>query len=284
MLQNLHLTIAVENFASMENSSLRAEHGLSILVELDLGSDGVKLLWDTGASGEVLLHNCRLLHIDIDAIDLICLSHGHYDHTGGLMAVLQQMKRRVPVLAHPDIFSPKLKARPALGYIGLPFIRSQAEAAGAVFLECRGPVALAPGLFTTGEIPRLEGFEKVEGFWTIREGQYIPDIIPDDQALAAVLPGRGLAVITGCAHSGIINTIRQAQSITGVDELYAVIGGFHLMGADRERIDATARALLKLDPAVIRPGHCTGQRAVCQLQQALGERCQPLAVGETINL
>ena len=268
----------------MENASLRAEHGLSVLVELDLGSDGVKLLWDTGASGEVLLHNSRLLHIDIDAIDLICLSHGHYDHTGGMMAVLQQMKKRIPVLAHPDIFSPKLKARPALGYIGLPFIRSQAEAAGAVILECRGPVALAPGLFTTGEIQRQEGFEKVEGFWTIRDGQYIPDIIPDDQGLAAVLPGRGLAVITGCAHSGIINTIRQAQRITGVDKIYAVIGGFHLMGADRERIDATARALLELDPTVIRPGHCTGSRAVCLLQQALGERCQPLAVGETINL
>ena len=274
----------MENSASIENASLRAEHGLSILVELDLGSDGMKLLWDTGASGEVLLQNSRLLHIDIDAIDQICLSHGHYDHTGGLMAVLQQIKRRIPVLAHPDIFSPKLKARPALGYIGLPFTRNQAEGVGAVFLECRGPAALAPGLFTTGEIPRLVGFEKVEGFWTIKEGQYGPDIIPDDLALAAVLPGRGLAVITGCAHSGIINTIRQAQRITGVEELYAVIGGFHLMGADRERIDATARTLLELDPAVIRPGHCTGPRAVCLLQQALGERCQPLAVGETIDL
>ncbi|NLH21398.1 MAG: MBL fold metallo-hydrolase, partial [Methanothrix sp.] len=90
MLQNLHLTIAVENSASTENASLQAEHGLSILVELDMGSDVMKLLWDTGASGEVLLHNFRLFHVDIDAIDQICLSHGHYDHTGGLMAVLQQ--------------------------------------------------------------------------------------------------------------------------------------------------------------------------------------------------
>lgn len=284
MLQNLHLRIVCENTASHKIRSLWAEHGLSIHLELDLGSNGIKLLWDTGASGDVLLHNSRLLHIDVDAIDHICLSHGHYDHTGGLMAVLQQMKRRIPVLAHPDIFAPKLKARPALEDIGLPFTRNQAEAAGAVILECRGPAALAPGLFTTGEIPRREGFEKVEGFCTIRDGQYGPDIIPDDQALAAVLPDRGLAVITGCAHSGIINTIRQAQRITGVDELYAVIGGFHLMGADRERIDATVESLRDLEPAMVRPGHCTGQKAVCSLQEALGERCQPLAVGETINL
>ena len=284
MLQNLHLTIVVENSASIENASLRAEHGLSIHMELDLGSDGMKLFWDTGASGEVLLHNSRLLHIDIDAIDQICLSHGHYDHAGGLMAFLQQMKRRVPVLAHPDIFSPKLKARTVLEYIGLPFIRSQAEAAGAVMLECRGPVPLAQGLTTTGEIPRLEGFEKVEGFWTVRDGQYGPDIIPDDQALAAVLPDRGLVVITGCAHSGIINTIHQAQRITGVDELYAVIGGFHLMEADRERIDATIQALLEMDPELVCPGHCTGQKAVCSLQEALGDRCRPLAVGDMIKL
>ena len=124
----------------------------------------------------------------------------------------------------------------------------------------------------------------MEGFWTFRDGQYCKDDIPDDQALAVSIPDRGLAVITGCAHSGIINTIRQAQKITGVDELYAVIGGFHLMGADKERIDATAEALKGLDPAIIRPGHCTGQKAVCRLQEVLGERCQPLAVGDSIQL
>lgn len=284
MLNRLTLTIAVENSASLENASLWAEHGLSMLLDLDLGSKRMKLLWDTGASGEVMLHNSRALHIDIDEIDMICLSHGHYDHTGGLMAVVQQRKRRVPVWSHPDIFSPKLKARPTLEYIGPPFARVQAEAAGAVILECRGPVPLAPGLTTTGEVPRREREETVEGFWTVRDGQYCPDTIPDDQALAAVLPDRGLAVITGCAHSGIINTIRQAQRITGVDELYAVIGGFHLMGADQKRIDATAESLRDLDPALVLPGHCTGQKAVCSLQEALGDRCRPLAVGDVIDL
>jgi 7,8-dihydropterin-6-yl-methyl-4-(beta-D-ribofuranosyl)aminobenzene 5'-phosphate synthase len=136
---------------------------------------------------------------------------------------------------------------------------------------------------TTGEVARLETFEKADGFWTVKDGQYCKDEIPDDQALAVNMPGKGLIVITGCAHSGIINTIRYAQKITGVEKLYAVIGGFHLMETDKERIDATAEALHELDPAFVRPGHCTGQKAVCRLQKSLGERCLPLAVGDTIQ-
>lgn len=278
------MTIVVENSASLNNDTVWAQHGLSIFLELCIGPENMRLLWDTGASSEVMLHNADALNIDLHSLDMICLSHGHYDHTGGLMGVLQRMKGRAIVLAHPDIFAPKLKARPTLKFIGLPFTRAEAEVAGAIFLEARGPVAIAPGLTTTGEVPRIESFEKVEGFWTVKDGQYCLDIIPDDQSLAVNISGKGLAVITGCSHSGIINTIRQAQKITGVEKLYAVIGGFHLMGADEGRIDATAKALKELDPAIVRPGHCTGQKAVCRLQEVLGERCRPLAVGDSIQL
>jgi 7,8-dihydropterin-6-yl-methyl-4-(beta-D-ribofuranosyl)aminobenzene 5'-phosphate synthase len=284
MLQDLRLIIVVENSASLDNSSLWAQHGLSIFLELNFGSESMKLLWDTGASSEVMLHNADALDLDLCHLDLICLSHGHYDHTGGLMGVLQRRNGRVCILAHPDIFLPKLKERPTLQYIGPPFTRTQAEAAGAIMLDCRSPLDVAPGVMSTGEVARLESFEKVEGFWTVKDGQYCEDSIPDDQALAINLPGKGLVVITGCAHSGIINTIRHAQKITGVEELHAVIGGFHLMGADEKRINATAKALQNLDPAIVRPGHCTGQKAVCRLQEALGERCRPLAVGDSIQL
>jgi 7,8-dihydropterin-6-yl-methyl-4-(beta-D-ribofuranosyl)aminobenzene 5'-phosphate synthase len=284
MLQDLRLTIVVENSASLSNSSVWAQHGLSIFLELNSGSERMKLLMDTGATSEVMLHNADALYLDLCHLDLICLSHGHYDHTGGLMGVLQHVNGRVCVLAHPDIFAPKLKERSTLQFIGPPFTRTQAGAAGAIMLDCRSPLDVAPGVMTTGEVPRLETFEKVEGFWTVKDGQYCEDCISDDQALAINLPGKGLAVITGCAHAGIINTIRHAQKITGVEELHAVIGGFHLMGADEKRIDATAKALQKLDPAIVRPGHCTGQKAVCRLQEALGERCQPLAAGDTIQL
>jgi 7,8-dihydropterin-6-yl-methyl-4-(beta-D-ribofuranosyl)aminobenzene 5'-phosphate synthase len=230
-----------------------------------------------------MLHNTDALHIDPEEIDLICLSHGHYDHTGGLMGLLQRRMAPVPIVAHPDIFAPKLKVRPFLKYIGAPFTRDQLEAAGAIMLPCRGPATLAPGVMTTGEVPRVEAFETVEGFWTMKNYQYTPDAMPDDQSLAIHLPGKGLVVISGCAHSGIINTIRYAQRITGEERLYAVIGGFHLMGTDNKRIDATARALLDLDSAVVRPGHCTGQKALSRLQDILGESCQPLTVGDSIE-
>ncbi|MFZ2471283.1 MAG: MBL fold metallo-hydrolase [Methanothrix sp.] len=284
MLQDLRLSVVVENSASLSNSSVWAQHGLSVFLELDYGQERIRLLWDTGASSEVMLHNADTLDLDLSRLDLICLSHGHYDHTGGLMGILQRRKDRVCIVAHPDIFAPKLKARPALKFIGPPFSRTEAEAAGAIMLECRGQVAIAPGVMTTGEVARQETFEKADGFWTVKDGQYCKDEIPDDQALAVNMPGKGLIVITGCAHSGIINTIRYAQKITGVEKLYAVIGGFHLMDADKERIDATAKALHELDPAFVRPGHCTGQKAVCRLQKSLGERCLPLAVGDTILL
>ena len=284
MLQGISATIVVENSASSSKPSVLAQHGLSIFLELKHGSQSMRILWDAGASSEIMLHNADALDIDLHYLDMICLSHGHYDHTGGLMGILQQRTNRIYVLAHPEIFSPKLKSQPALKFIGLPFSRAEAEAAGAIILEARGPVAIAPGLTTTGEVPRIESFEEVEGFWTVKDGQYCQDIIPDDQSLAVNISGKGLAVITGCAHSGIINTIRQAQKITGVERLYAVIGGFHLMGADEGRIEATAKALRELDPAIVRPGHCTGQKAVCRLQEVLGERCRPLAVGDSMQL
>jgi 7,8-dihydropterin-6-yl-methyl-4-(beta-D-ribofuranosyl)aminobenzene 5'-phosphate synthase len=284
MVVNLKLRVVVENSASLADSEIWAQHGLCLFLAIDLGSKRMKILVDAGTSPEVTLHNADALKLDLNDIDQIFLSHGHYDHTGGMIGILKRLNRRVPILAHPAIFSPKLKVRPFLRFIGPPFSQAEAEDAGAVMLYSQSPVVLAPGVMTTGEIERREPFETVEGFWTINEGLYSQDLILDDQALIVNIDGKGLAVISGCAHAGIINTIKHAQKVTGVEDLYAVIGGFHLMGANEERIASTVEALLRLDPEMVRPGHCTGAKAVCRLMLALGERCWPLAAGESIEL
>ena len=284
MIKGLKIRVVVEDSDSQVDVRLWSQHGLSFFLEVDLGPEKMRILMDTGASPEVTLHNFATLKIDPADLDMIILSHGHYDHTSGLVGVLGDVHRRIPVLVHPQIFSPKLKISPFLKYIGLPFSRAKAEAAGAVFLLSRSPVPLAEGLTTTGEVKRDEPLENVEGFWAVRNGQYCQDSILDDQALVANVDGKGLVVISGCAHAGIINTVRQAQRITGIKEVYAVIGGFHLSSVIPERVEATAKSLGRFDPEVVRPGHCTGQRAVSRLQEVLGDRCQPLSCGDVIDL
>jgi 7,8-dihydropterin-6-yl-methyl-4-(beta-D-ribofuranosyl)aminobenzene 5'-phosphate synthase len=284
MVQRLKLRVVVENTASRSDYRLLAQHGLCLFLEADLGSEKMRLLMDTGASAEVTLHNLELLGIDPEKLDHIFLSHGHYDHTGGLLGVLGRRRHRIPVLAHPGTFEPKLKTRPFLKFIGPPFSCQEAEAKGAVMLLSSGPIPLAPRITTSGQVERITGFERVEGYCTIKDGRIIQDNIPDDQSLIVDIEGKGLAVITGCAHAGVINTILRAKDLTGSDKVYAVLGGFHLQGASTERIERTAEELGGLDPEILRPGHCAGGQAIARLQEVLGDRCQPLCTGDQVEL
>ncbi|MDM7934739.1 MAG: MBL fold metallo-hydrolase [Methanothrix sp.] len=284
MIRGLRIQVVVEDAAPRRDPRLLAQHGLCLLLDADLGQERMRVLMDAGASAEVTLQNMDLLGIDPESIDLILLSHGHYDHTGGLLGVLGRLKRRMPVLAHPGIFEPKLRSQPFLRFIGPPFSLCQAESAGAVMLLSRGPTALAPGLTATGEVERISGFEDVKGFWTIRDVCHVQDCIPDDQSIIAEIEGRGLAILTGCAHAGIINIISQARRMTGSDDVYAVAGGLHLIDASRERIVRTAEELKALCPDIVLPGHCTGSEAIGLLKDALGERCRMLFTGDVIEL
>jgi 7,8-dihydropterin-6-yl-methyl-4-(beta-D-ribofuranosyl)aminobenzene 5'-phosphate synthase len=136
---------------------------------------------------------------------------------------------------------------------------------------------------TTGEIERGVAYEEIEGFWTIDGENFKEDFMLDDQALIIDVDGKGLAVVSGCAHSGVINTLRQAQKVTGVGEICAVLGGFHLSKADNERIRSTVKDLLEFAPAFVGPCHCTGDKAVDRLTEAFGDRCRPLRTGNTIE-
>lgn len=262
---SLRITTLSENTAGMPG--VIAEWGLSVLV--DTGK--TKVLFDTGASSSVP-HNVRPLGVELSQIDKIALSHGHYDHTGGLMGVLRQAGKPMEIIAHPDVFANKYaKAGDFERYIGIPFKREELESIGASFTLSEGPVWLSDDIVTTGEVPMVTGYEEIEPMMQVKEGNdFIPDAFRDDQALV-VKTELGLVVVLGCAHRGAINTIIRAREVTGVERVHTVIGGTHLVRASEERITLTAAALQEMGVQRVGVSHCTGLNSSVLLAQQLGD-------------
>jgi 7,8-dihydropterin-6-yl-methyl-4-(beta-D-ribofuranosyl)aminobenzene 5'-phosphate synthase len=283
VVKNVHIAVLIEDSNSSAKPNLKAEHGLSYFIKAKIDDGGVTVMMDTGTTPEALLHNVDTMGVNLLNVDIIALSHGHYDHTGGLIAALKRIKKRVPVIAHPNVFRPKLKIKPHLKFIGAPCDASEVEAAGGITLLAVNPVKIADGITTTGEVPRRTEFEKVRGFWTVQNGSFVEDMMLDDQSLIIDVENKGLVVVSGCAHSGIINIIRHAQEITENNEVYAVLGGFHLINADAKRIQATVNELKKVDPRFVGPCHCTGKKATKRIAKAFGDRCRILHSGEIIE-
>jgi 7,8-dihydropterin-6-yl-methyl-4-(beta-D-ribofuranosyl)aminobenzene 5'-phosphate synthase len=192
-----------------------------------------KILMDAGPPPDMAVRNSGKLGIDLRT-DAIFISHGHYDHLGGLQEVLQYACKPTTVVVHPNAFLPKFSVKPKLKFIGPNFNQSSIANAGETLLLVRNPVELCGGVTTTGEIARQTSFEKPEGFRTVQNERFKEDQIIDDQALVVNVEGKGLVVITGCAYSGIINTVRHVQKISGQEDVHAVIGGFHLEKADKD--------------------------------------------------
>jgi len=274
----------------LSRNQLRAEHGVSLLVTALNQGKRETFLFDTGVTPDGALHNLALLGVDLSSIQAIVLSHGHTDHTQGLDGFLDQLgKRRLPILLHPDAF---LKRRIVVNdnvSIDLPPpTLHDLEREGIELLVERGPSFLMNGtILVTGQIERTTDFEKgLKNQEAEIDGSWQPDPwVYDDQALVINVRNKGLVVITGCGHAGVINILRQARSQTGVERIYAVLGGFHLTGSLFEPIiPQTIEALQQINPAVIVPAHCTGWRATQRIAHTMPEAYTPNSVGTTFKL
>ena len=271
------ITVLVENTAG--GRGLLAEHGLSFWLEFG----NRKILFDTGQGG-VLEGNARRLNIPLDHVDAIALSHGHYDHTGGLGGVLGSAPQ-VPVYAHPAAFRAKY-ARNADGsarYIGVQELVTQAIHGQAVVRSVEGPTEIGGGLHLTGPVPRTTAFEDTGGAFFMDPECREPDDLLDDQA-AFLETSAGMVVILGCAHSGVINTLRYVRKLTGNCTIHTVMGGMHLLHANPERMDRTVAELRHLNVQRLLPCHCTGFPAMARLWHEFPGICTTCPVGTVVGV
>ncbi len=263
----LRITTLSENTAGSRD--LLAEWGISFLIETERET----ILFDTGKTITVA-HNVAALGVNLNQVSKIVLSHGHYDHTGGLHQMLQRIGKDIEVIAHPDIWAPKYRHRKGEKdrHIGIPFQRQELESLGAVFVLTSESVKVAENCITTGEVPMITDYETIDsGLFVKTDSGWQPDKLLDDLSLI-IDTEPGLVVVLGCAHRGVINTLHHARKLTGGKPIHAVLGGSHLVNASRERVQRTVADLKKLDVQKMGLCHCTSLPAISTLAHEFGDR------------
>jgi 7,8-dihydropterin-6-yl-methyl-4-(beta-D-ribofuranosyl)aminobenzene 5'-phosphate synthase len=266
-----------------------AEHGFSVLVEIRKGETRHLVLFDTGVTPTGCVDNLRRLGRDPGDIEVVVCSHGHFDHATGLAGLANRLGRtNLPVVIHPEFWSRRRIAVPSAEPFELPTTSRRALVdAGFDIVEHRRPSFLFDrSVLITGEVDRTTGFER--GFavhQALRDGRWDPDpLILDDQALIANVADKGLVVLTGCGHAGVINICRYAQRLSGVERVHAVLGGFHLGGPLFEPvIGPTVEAFERLAPDVLVPAHCTGWKATHTIAAHLPAAFIQNSVGTTFH-
>jgi len=262
-----------------------AEHGLSCLIKVFAGSEEHVLLMDTGRSALCLLHNMEVFNCDLKKIEGVVLSHGHRDHFGGLLEFLKKSKKGIPLVLHPDAFSQRRMNSPHGGIRDAPMLDKEAlKGTGVEIREGKGASTLCSDLIMTlGEVERVTDFEKGLLWAEARaDDRWIVDPLHDDQGVVINVKGKGLVIIGGCSHAGIINTVQYARKVSKTEKVHAILGGFHLTGPLFEPIiGKTIEEMKKLRPDFVVPMHCTGWKAINQFASEMTDQFLLNSVGTT---
>jgi 7,8-dihydropterin-6-yl-methyl-4-(beta-D-ribofuranosyl)aminobenzene 5'-phosphate synthase len=277
----IRITVLCDNLVCRLAGS--GEHGFSAFIEMDKGN----YLFDTGI-GHSILANSFVFGKDLRTVRKIFLSHGHYDHTGGLPEVLR-LKGKVNVYAHPHVFLDRIavlkeKTKETKRFVGIPFKKGYLESLGADFIFNTKFIEVEKGIFLTGEVPRKTLFEKPDPrLFTEVNGKITQDILLDDQSL--ILDSKkGLILILGCAHSGMINIINHVINKTKEKKFYAILGGTHLDFLTPEQLEESIKSLKKIEVEKIGVSHCTGMKAAFRLHQEFGDRFFYGCVGSVLEV
>jgi len=276
---------------SSKYGEILAENGLCCYVETFSAGNVTTVLFDTGLTAPVVLHNAALLGIDLAEVDAIVLSHGHPDHMGGVIGVLEAIGHPVPVIVHPDAFNPRMIVKPyvTLPMINIGFSRERIERAGGGLIPARGPIQLGPGLQTSGEMETTFDFELEAPTGRLcvhADGAVEPDGINDHQVLGIDIAGEGLLVIDPCGHRGIVSSTEHMRKLFDSETVYGVMGGFHTghPGISANRIGNTARSLAEYAPRLIAPMHCSGFPLRRAVAEAAPDAFELITAGSVITI
>ena len=267
-----------------EQGEFLAEHGWAALIETTADGEKHTILLDAGLSETTLIHNMACLKIDPAPIEALVVSHGHGDHTGAVAEVARRAGKLLPVYVHPAAFRERWHIPPDGPRRGPWRLKCEEwESAGGQIVTTEEPHQVSPGCIVTGSVPRASDFEPPPKHLYYRDNDtFYPDTLSDDQSVVILVKDKGLVIVSGCAHAGIVNTVRYAQAITGEEQVWAVAGGFHLGRASRECIEATIAGLKAVQPAIVAPGHCTGFDACCAFAKAMPDQFVLNVVGTVI--
>lgn len=272
------ITILCDNSVGPLSATL-GEHGFAALLEWE----GGKLLFDTGG-GETLLHNARRMKKDLASVGKVVLSHGHFDHTGGIKPLLEGYGPK-EIFAHPGVFAPRFRVKDtgeSLA-IGIPYPEESLRNAGGAFNLSAEFREIGPAIFLTGEVPRRAPFERGDTRLSLDDAGSVPDTVPDDQSLV-IRTEKGLVLLLGCCHAGLVNTIEHAREMSGVREIFAIIGGTHLGFCGEQQLEETMGFLRQCRIKKLSPGHCTGFAASARLFREFPGEVRPAAVGYTLEV